>query len=414
MSDPAARPKPVVIGVTGNIACGKSLVMHALGRLGVQTIDADQVYRELAQPGSAVLADIVSRFGPGVMTWNGHLDRAALGAIVFSDPEALADLDRIVRPHVVSEILRRVDSSFAPVIAIDAIKLFESGLAERCDETWAVSCTPAQQLDRLMARNGFSREDAQRRIDAQAPAAEKLARADRIIDNSGQRDRTRREVFDLLSDLHARKRGTSYVSDDLIEFDVYFDYSCPCVWAASMWLREVKKHLGDRLEVTWRYFPLMWANHETDAKGRAKPAERAHQKSYDAMLSAVVVSMQGTDAFLGFHHALLDLVHRDGKDLGRKTTIDAALKAANLDPVTYQSDLKDRSLPFLIRTDDEESRDFGVFGTPTFVFPNGATAYLKMEAPPPSDDAMALFEEFLRIIRDHDTVREIKRPLLPG
>jgi len=423
VSDRLDHDGPLVIGVTGNIACGKSLVMEELARSGVETIDADLVYRDLAQPGSPILADIVTRFGQAALLADGSLDRSALGAIVFKDPDALADLDRIVRPHIVREILRRVDASPAPVVAIDAIKLFESGLADRCDETWTVTCTARQQLERLMERNGFPREEALRRIEAQAPAAEKAARADRVIDNSGSRDRTRRQVAGLLSDARARQRETADTEVNVgmdsaetpIEFDVFFDYSCPCVWAASVWLREVEKHLGDRLEVRWRYFPLLWAEHEAEADGPAPRPDRAHQKSHDAMLTAVVVSMQGDPAFLAFHHALLDLVHRDGKDLGRKTTLAAALRAANLDMDIYEMDLRDRSLPLLIRTDHEEGfHDFGVFGTPTFVFPNGATAYLRMDRPPAAEDAMPFFEEFLRNVRDHDTVREIKRPVGPG
>ncbi|MCS7051219.1 MAG: dephospho-CoA kinase [Thermomicrobium sp.] len=190
-------PRPYVIGLTGNIACGKSLVLRELETLGAETIDADQVARRVTAPGSPVLAAIVAAFGSSILRPDGSLDRRALGAIVFRDPEALRQLEAITHPVIVAEIRRRIAESDRPVVVIDAIKLFESSLARECDEVWVVTCRPDQQLARLMHRDGLSEEEALARIRAQSPQEEKVARADRVIDNSGSIEATRQQVRTL-------------------------------------------------------------------------------------------------------------------------------------------------------------------------------------------------------------------------
>ncbi len=193
--------RPYVIGLTGNIACGKTLVLRELAALGAETIDADEVARTLVRPGSLVLAKIVEAFGPSILLPDGSLDRRALGAIVFRDPRALRRLEEITHPVIVAEIRRRLAATERPVVVIDAIKLFESSLARDCDEVWVVTCRPEQQLTRLMSRNGLSEEEALVRIRAQPPQEEKIARADRVIDNSGTIDETRRQVRELWQDV---------------------------------------------------------------------------------------------------------------------------------------------------------------------------------------------------------------------
>lgn len=193
MSD-AGSSRPLLLGITGNIACGKSTVMSMLAAFGAETIDADLVYRDLVQPGMPLLEAIGRAFGEDVIRADGELDRRALGAIVFSDPGALAKLDDLVRPAVGPEVLRRIECSAAGVVVIDAVKLFESGLADACDETWVVGCPQEAQVERLMKRSGFDRDEALRRITAQAPLADKIARADVVIDNGGTLDETERQV----------------------------------------------------------------------------------------------------------------------------------------------------------------------------------------------------------------------------
>lgn len=181
----AEPPRPYVIGVTGNIASGKSAVMAVLRELGAVTIDADAVYADLVRPGGMLLGAIADRFGEQALAADGTLDRRALGAIVFADPAAMAALDRITHPAVVAEVARRVARSSAQVVAIDAVKLVESGMVGLCDALWVVTCDRDVQRSRLMARNGITRDEAERRIAAQPPLAFKLEVADAVIDNSG-------------------------------------------------------------------------------------------------------------------------------------------------------------------------------------------------------------------------------------
>ena len=188
------RQGRIVLGVTGNIASGKSTVVRMLKAKGARHIDADLVYRELVGPGQPLLSRLVERFGPGIVAPDGSLDRRALGAIVFSDPAALADLDAITHPAVIAEIDRRVAEIPAGVVVIDAVKLIESGHADHCDVVWLVVAPPEAQVTRLMERNTLSRDEAMRRVAAQPPLAPKIARADRIIENAGTLEELRAQV----------------------------------------------------------------------------------------------------------------------------------------------------------------------------------------------------------------------------
>lgn len=193
----SATGRPYLIGVTGNIACGKSTVLTRLAEHGAETIDADRVVHALMEPGEAVWAAIRETFGPGVIAADGRIDRRALGAIVFADRAQLARLEGLTHPAVRARIVAQVADAArrgVAVVVVDAIKLYEGGLADQCDETWVVTCDPAQQLARLMARNGFSEAEAQQRIAAQPPQAEKIARAAVVIDNSGTVEETRAQV----------------------------------------------------------------------------------------------------------------------------------------------------------------------------------------------------------------------------
>jgi len=165
-----------------------------LAELGAATIDADTVYHDLIGPGSPLTHRLTTRFGPIIMKSDGSIDRRALADIVFADAEALADLDALTHPAVIAEIERRVTSLDAPVVAIDAVKLIESGMYRACDAVWVVVCDPEQQVARLMQRIGGSREEAERRVAAQPPIESKLALADVIIDNSGTREATTAQV----------------------------------------------------------------------------------------------------------------------------------------------------------------------------------------------------------------------------
>ena len=191
-----------LIGLTGNIATGKSLVGRILGELGAQVIDADALVRDLQRQGVPVYADIVAEFGPNILRADGEIDRDKLGAQVFSDPEALKRLEAIVHPAVGREIERRLadlsrtqlTSDLRTVVVIEAIKLIEAGLHKRCNALWVVTSRPEVQLERLLRTRGLSEADARVRIEAQPPQSEKAALADVLIENNGTLDSLREQV----------------------------------------------------------------------------------------------------------------------------------------------------------------------------------------------------------------------------
>jgi dephospho-CoA kinase len=203
-SEWGSQSKPrTLIGLTGNIACGKSTVLRELAELGAYTIDADaRVHGVLSRDGDAY-APVVEAFGPDILDEEGEIDRRALGRIVFADPGELRRLELITHPIVRRVMEREIREADAPVVVLDAIKLFESGWAERCDQVWVVTCRREQQLERLMRTRGYPREEAEGRIDAQSPQEEKVARAHVVIDNSGSLDDTYRQVHNAWHALHA-------------------------------------------------------------------------------------------------------------------------------------------------------------------------------------------------------------------
>jgi len=161
--------RALLIGITGPIGCGKSTVSGILAELGGTVIDADRLARRATEQGRATLPQIRARFGDDVFQVNGELDRAAMAAVVFDDPAALADLERIVHPEVrvlVEEELHAAEQDEAPFVVIEAIKLVEGGLSERCDEVWLIECSEGTQRARLLAR-GDSADDAERRMATQ-------------------------------------------------------------------------------------------------------------------------------------------------------------------------------------------------------------------------------------------------------
>jgi dephospho-CoA kinase len=186
--------RPFVIGVTGGIATGKSSILELLAKRGVETIDADAVYHAMISPGGPLVAPLAARFGADMVAEDGSIDRRALAGIVFADREALADLDAITHPAVIEAIRARISTSSARIVAVDAVKLIESGLAEICDSVWLVVCDPLIQRERLMRRNGLTGDEADLRLAAQPDDASRRARANVVIDNSGTREDLERQV----------------------------------------------------------------------------------------------------------------------------------------------------------------------------------------------------------------------------
>lgn len=199
--------RPYLIGLTGNIACGKSTVLQELGRLGAATLDADGISHEVMRSGTAVHAAIVEGFGPAVLDAQGEIDRDALGEIVFRDPEALARLEGIVHPAVLAYTWEWLAGVQKEVAVVDAIKLIESGMADCCDEVWVVTCPEEEQLRRLVSYRGLSELEALVRIRAQPPQEEKVRRADVIIDNGGAREQALARVRAAWEGVQERSRA---------------------------------------------------------------------------------------------------------------------------------------------------------------------------------------------------------------
>jgi dephospho-CoA kinase len=175
----------VIIGLTGNIATGKSAVMRLAAEQGALTIDADRVVHELLDGDATIQAAVVEAFGPDVRRVDGRIDRGVLGRIVFDNPDELRRLEQLLHPAVRGEIARRVADTKAEIVMIEAIKLLEGPLASICDQIWVTACARETQLARLRVCRGMDEATANARIDAQGAQAEKIARADRVIRTDG-------------------------------------------------------------------------------------------------------------------------------------------------------------------------------------------------------------------------------------
>ena len=188
----------LTVGLTGSIAVGKSTVMQTFAELGAVCFDADAIARSVVEPGRPCLAAVVRAFGPSVLAADGTLDRAALGEIVFANPERRRELEAILHPPIIAEQDRLIAEVRATtpdaIVIVDAALMIESGGYKRFDELIVVHCAPEIQRERLMARNGLTMEEADRRISAQMPQEEKLRYATIAIDTGGTLDDTRQRT----------------------------------------------------------------------------------------------------------------------------------------------------------------------------------------------------------------------------
>lgn len=204
---------PLRIGLTGGIGSGKSLVARLLRDLGAAVVDADAVAREVVTPGRPAYDGIVKAFGPGVLRADGTIDRPALGARIFADAEARRTLNALTHPHIrrrMAEQAARLSSMpGVDVIVFEIPLLLETtdGGDLELDGIVVVDATEATRVARLIARNGFTEADARRRLAAQIPLSQKVARADWVIDNNGSPDETRGQVEALWKLLKARGRA---------------------------------------------------------------------------------------------------------------------------------------------------------------------------------------------------------------
>ncbi len=186
-------PDKTLVGLTGNIATGKSTVMRMAADAGALTIDADRVVHELLQADGDMQAAVAAAFGPAVRQDSGAIDRTALAAIVFSDAERLRELEGLLHPAVRRRIREQIDGSDATVVFVEAIKLLEGGLAELVDQVWVTRAQRRVQIERLMVCRGMDAETAAVRVNAQPPQEAKVARADVVIDTDGTMETTRKQ-----------------------------------------------------------------------------------------------------------------------------------------------------------------------------------------------------------------------------
>ncbi len=197
----------MLVGLTGGVATGKSLVAEELERLGAELIDADAVSREIMVKGSPAYEDILKEFGPGIMAADGSIDRKALGRIVFADPEKLARLNALTHPRIIERIRARTETLKKkpgnPIIIINAALLIEAGHHKEMDRVVVVSAPVDLQVERLALRDGLDKDSALRIIKAQMPIEKKAALADYVVENSG----TVAEAIEKTRELYERLKG---------------------------------------------------------------------------------------------------------------------------------------------------------------------------------------------------------------
>ena len=189
-----------IIGITGGIASGKSTVTDFLRQQGYQVIDADQVVHELQEPGGRLYQALLSAFGSAILQEDGRLDRPKLGAMIFGNPELLAQSSQLQNEIIREELARRRDllAETEAVFFIDVPLLFELQYEDWFDQVWLLDVTEETQISRLMARNALSLEEAEKRIAAQLSLQEKRKRADVLIENNGSVEETLAQVDQLL------------------------------------------------------------------------------------------------------------------------------------------------------------------------------------------------------------------------
>lgn len=197
------------VGLTGGIGSGKSAVSAELASYGATVIDADAIAREVVEPGTPGLSEVVAEFGDRVLADDGSLDRAALGEVVFADADRLAALNAIVHPRVgerSGQLMEEALAADTEVVVYDVPLLVENGLGSLYDVVVVVDAPDEVRVERVSLNRGMPREQVRSRIRAQADRDARLAAADLVVDNSGTRDELRARVAELWRELSARAR----------------------------------------------------------------------------------------------------------------------------------------------------------------------------------------------------------------
>lgn len=193
----------LVIGLTGSIGTGKSMIANKMIELGIPIVDADLIAREVVEPGKEAHQKIAETFGEQVLHEDKTLNRAALGEIVFSDETKRLQLNEIIHPAIRAEMLKQRDAYVAekvPAVVMDIPLLFESKLTHYVEKIIVVYVSEETQLERVMARDDSTEEAALQRINSQIPVKEKAEQADAVIDNNGTRKASYEQLFEILQD----------------------------------------------------------------------------------------------------------------------------------------------------------------------------------------------------------------------
>lgn len=232
-----------LIGITGNIATGKSVVRRMLANVGALGLDADLIAHRMIYPQGPAFQDVLAAFGEEILNQKGEISRARLGEIVFNNPDQLARLESIVHPAVAKAIRKRLDLVQPPLAALEAIKLLEAGLGKICDAVWISHAPQHVQLERLMHTRGLKEDEAWARINVQAPPEKKLRRADVVINTDGPFERTWAQVIEGLNDTIQEKgldfpRGVSPPSA----------YDCPTNELLGFWEAQASEALAGLFE----------------------------------------------------------------------------------------------------------------------------------------------------------------------
>jgi dephospho-CoA kinase len=319
------------VGLTGGIACGKTRVRRCLGEAGLHTLDLDEVAHRLSAPGGAAHGAVVSAFGPEILLPDGSIDRKKLGGIVFADPAARAALNDIVHPLVREEEALWA-ASFAQeagaVLVTDAALLVEAGMHLRFDRLIVVHCDPAEQVRRLVARDGIREEDARARLRAQMPIAEKRRFAHYEVDTSGALDDTDAAAFRLAEELRA------VVVPQLFELPAERALAClahgpqrgPRGLGPVTLLREIASARGLEMERLFRRLdppaPGPWY--------RAADDDRVPPETLEGALVVWALARGGpdTDFLAAAAASLARLTHRDPSHLAAAVYTALALLAA--------------------------------------------------------------------------------------
>lgn len=213
---PPAQGRNIVLGVTGGIACGKSMISRFFKEMGAAVLSADELAREVLRPGEDAFEKVVAHFGKEILAADGTIDRALLGKKIFLSPRERKELERITHPAISRLAMLRINelrlNPEFPLIIYEAPLLFEAKAENRVDLILVVAITPERQLERLMQRDSLTKEEALQRISAQMPLEEKISRADILVENNSAPEETKKlvhHIFEVLTKSQKKSPGST-------------------------------------------------------------------------------------------------------------------------------------------------------------------------------------------------------------